>query len=221
MVDRILLSEKTAEKIKKLIIENKYQPGDKLPNEIELAETLNVGRSTIREAIKILISINIVEIKRGKGTFVCKNPGLIEDPFGVTFLNEKQLLQHLLETRLIFEPEIAALAARRATEEEIERLKENKITMEGNLKKGKTLLSDDVEFHRLIAKSTKNPVLQRIFPIINECISERYMTDIIPSYDGSTSEYHQHIIEAIEQRDPEKAYAVMKRHIERAIEQIK
>ncbi|MCG8502371.1 MAG: FadR family transcriptional regulator [Firmicutes bacterium] len=221
MVDRILLSEKTAEKIKKLIIENKYQPGDKLPNEIELAETLNVGRSTIREAIKILISINIVEIKRGKGTFVCKNPGLIEDPFGVTFLNEKQLLQHLLETRLIFEPEIAALAARRATEEEIERLKENKTTMEDNFKKGKTLLSDDVEFHRLIAKSTKNPVLQRIFPIINECISERYMTDIIPSYDGSTSEYHQRIIDAIEQRDPEKAYAVMKRHIERAIEQIK
>ena len=221
MVDRILLSEKTAEKIKKLIIENKYQPGDKLPNEIELAETLNVGRSTIREAIKILISINIVEIKRGKGTFVCKNPGLIEDPFGVTFLNEKQLLQHLLETRLIFEPEIAALAARRATEEEIERLKENKITMEDNFKKGKTLLSDDVEFHRLIAKSTKNPVLQRIFPIINECISERYMTDIIPSYDGSTSEYHQRIIDAIEQRDSEKAYAVMKRHIERAIEQIK
>ena len=221
MVDRILLSEKTAEKIKKLIIENKYQPGDKLPNEIELAETLNVGRSTIREAIKILISINIVEIKRGKGTFVCKNPGLIEDPFGVTFLNEKQLLQHLLETRLIFEPEIAALAARRATEEEIERLKENKITMEDNFKKGKTLLSDDVEFHRLIAKSTKNPVLQRIFPIINECISERYMTDIIPSYDGSTSEYHQRIIDAIEQRDPEKAYDVMKKHIERAIEQIK
>ena len=186
-----------------------------------MAETLNVGRSTIREAIKILISINIVEIKRGKGTFVCKNPGLIEDPFGVTFLNEKQLLQHLLETRLIFEPEIAALAARRATEEEIERLKENKITMEDNFKKGKTLLSDDVEFHRLIAKSTKNPVLQRIFPIINECISERYMTDIIPSYDGSTSEYHQRIIDAIEQRDSEKAYAVMKRHIERAIEQIK
>ena len=71
------LSERVADDIQEMIISQKYLVGERLANEFELAEELKVGRNTIREAIKLLASKNIVEIRRGKGTFVSERPGLI------------------------------------------------------------------------------------------------------------------------------------------------
>ena len=68
--------------IRDRIITNDIQRGEKLPNEFELAESLNVGRGTIREAVKLLVSRNILEIRRGKGTFVAQEPGVADDPYG-------------------------------------------------------------------------------------------------------------------------------------------
>ena len=75
-----LLPEKVSEQIVQLISDRKLKAGEKLPNEFEMAEQLNVGRGTIREAVKILVSRNVVEIKRGRGTFVSETPGLMDDP---------------------------------------------------------------------------------------------------------------------------------------------
>ena len=120
MFDKVLLSEKVAANIKELIVKNQYKPGSKLPNEMELAGQLNVSRSTVREAIKILMSKNILVIKRGRGTYVCERPGVATDPLGVTFMNKKDLLLYLFETRLLIEPAISELAAIRATEKNLE-----------------------------------------------------------------------------------------------------
>ena len=87
---RVILSEQTADRIRQLI-ERQYKPGDRIPAEMELAEFLGVSRTTIREAVKILCSRNILEIRRGHGTFVCENPGLPADPFGSKDMDEEQL----------------------------------------------------------------------------------------------------------------------------------
>lgn len=79
MVRRKMLSEEVADMIASLV-NTKYFPGDKIPNESELAKEFGVSRTTIREAIKQLCSKNVLKIYRGKGTFVCENPGLQKDP---------------------------------------------------------------------------------------------------------------------------------------------
>ncbi len=84
-----LLPQQATEQIIKLIRENQLQAGDKLPNEFDMAGQLSVGRGTIREAVKILESRNIVEIRRGRGTFVCEHPGMMEDPLGLALVEDK------------------------------------------------------------------------------------------------------------------------------------
>ena len=101
------LSNEVSNLIIEMIQDNKYEPGSKLPNEMELSEMFNVSRTTIREAIKSLASNNIVEIVRGKGTFVAEKPGLVNDPLGVSFIRDKNLILSLFETRLLIEPKVA------------------------------------------------------------------------------------------------------------------
>lgn len=114
------LPQKISEDIITFILEEKLQPGDKLPNETVLSEHLNVGRSSIREAMKLLASRNIVTIRQGSGTYIASSPGVVQDPLGFTFIGNKQKLIHdLLEVRFLLEPSIAAMAAAHADENDI------------------------------------------------------------------------------------------------------
>lgn len=83
------LPELVAEQIEALITDEELASGDKLPNEFQMAEELNVGRGTIREAVKILVSKNVPEIQRGRGTFVCEKTGMMDDPLGLKFIKDK------------------------------------------------------------------------------------------------------------------------------------
>ena len=131
------LPELVAGQITSLIADNEYKKGEKLPNEFQLAESLNVGRGTIREAIKILVSRNIVEIRRGLGTFVAEKPGLVDDPLGLGFIeNKTKLTIDLLEIRSMIEPEIAALAAERATDADIEKILDDCRAVEEKIERG-------------------------------------------------------------------------------------
>ena len=114
------LPQKISEDIISFILEEKLQPGDKLPNETVLSEHLNAGRSSIREAMKLLASRNIVTIRQGSGTYIASSPGVVQDPLGFTFIGDKQKLIHdLLEVRFLLEPSIAAMAAAHADENDI------------------------------------------------------------------------------------------------------
>ena len=116
------LPQKISEDIIALILEENLQPGDKLPNETILSERLNVGRSSIREAMKLLASRNIVTIRQGSGTYIAASPGMVEDPLGFTFIGNKQkLINDLLEVRFLLEPSIAAMAATHADENDIKK----------------------------------------------------------------------------------------------------
>ena len=98
------LAERVAEQIAQLIQERELKEGDRLPNEFDLAQELGVGRGTIREAVKQLVARNILTIQRGKGTFVTRNPGIVEDPFGFNYEQDQQKLGlDLLEIRMVIE----------------------------------------------------------------------------------------------------------------------
>ena len=99
--------------------------GQKIPNEFELAQQFGVGRSTVREAVKALVTRGILEVRRGSGTFVISHRSLEDDPLGLNRLEDKyKLALELFELRLMIEPEIASLAAQKVKEEEKQRLQE-------------------------------------------------------------------------------------------------
>ena len=208
-----LLPQQVAEQIITLIADRELKAGDKLPNEFEMAEQLSVGRGTIREAVKILVSRNILEIRRGLGTFVCRHPGVMEDPFGFAFVKDKKKLAlDLCEVRLMIEPELAALAAVRATPEEVEKLQEIENQVEQLCSRQMQHMEKDIEFHEMIAKMSKNSVMPKLVPVIQAGVSVFIeVTDL--ALVRETVRTHQMVVDAIRNRDSEKARAAMVEHL--------
>lgn len=208
-----LLGDQAAEQIIQLIIDNDGKPGDKIPNEYELAEKLNVSRSTIREAIKALVSRNILEIRRGAGTFISENRGIVEDPLGLIFFKDKlKLATDLLEIRFMIEPKIASLAATNATEDEIKEIEALCDKVDQLILNGEPHMDVDIQFHGAIARSSKNIVTAQLIPIINRsislCIDVTNMQLV-----KETMETHREILNCIKNRDSNGAYDFMYLHL--------
>lgn len=210
-----LLPERVSEQIIQLIADKELKAGEKLPNEYDMAQQLNVGRGTIREAVKILVSRNIVEIRRGSGTFVCERPGVVDDPLGFTFVhNKKKLALDLCEIRMIIEPELAALAAIRATDEQIARLEEAALAVEALCNRGEQHMEADIRFHELIAESTENQIMPNIIPVVQTGIS-LFINLTDSKLLEQTVITHRMILDAIKAHDPEKAREAMVLHLEK------
>lgn len=209
-----LLPQRVADQITEMIADRQLQAGDKLPNEFDMASQLNVGRGTIREAVKILVSRNVVEIRRGSGTFVCDNPGVLEDPFGFAFVEDKQKLAlDLCEFRMVVEPEMAAMAAERATDEEIAKMEEAAREVEELCLHNKDHIEKDIIFHELIAQGTKNQVMPNIIPVIQSAIG-LFITVTDSSLKKETVETHRMVMNAIKAHDPKAAKEAMMKHLE-------
>ena len=113
-VGKKLLGSQIEDSLMEYILNEPVAIGEKLPNEFELAEKFGVGRSTIREAVKSLVSKGVLEVRRGSGTYVVSTSSLEEDPLGLGRFEDKyHLALELFEVRLMLEPEIAALASMR------------------------------------------------------------------------------------------------------------
>ena len=182
------LAEQVADQINQVIIDQNINAGEKLPNEFELASRLNVGRGTIREAVKLLVARNCLEIRRGKGTFVVEKPGQIEDPLGFAYVKDKiTLAVDLMELRLQLEPWVAQLA-------------------DGVLQQA------DKEFHAYVARCTHNSVITEIMPVITYSI-EMFTKFKAPRLLEDTIRTHWQITEAICANDPQKAYDSMYEHV--------
>ena len=161
------LAEQVADGIMNLIQETPYKAGDKLPTEKELCESTGAGRNTVREALKILASRNVLEIRQGAGTFVSEKQGIPDDPLGFSMVNDHvKLTKDLLQVRIMLEPQIAALAAQCAKEHEIKELEEILEEMEAAMKKREDYSELDTKFHTKIAQCTHHIVMENLLPVI-------------------------------------------------------
>ena len=209
------LAENTADRLVEMIIGEQFDKNERLPSEFELAALLDVGRGTIREAIKILASRHVVEIRRGHGTYIADKPGQIEDPLGLAFVdNKKKLALDLFELRLIVEPRIAGLAAERVTKKEIVEIDRACTDVESSINKGTSYADEDIRLHELIAKATKNQVVENIIPIIHSAV-EIFVELRDEELMRSTLVSHRSIVDAIVAQDAEKAKTEMQNHLER------
>ena len=166
------LAEQVADGIMNLIQETPYKAGDKLPTEKELCESTGAGRNTVREALKILASRNVLEIRQGAGTFVSEKQGNPDDPLGFSMVNDHvKLTKDLLQVRIMLEPQIAALAAQCAKEHEIKELEEILEEMEAAMKKREDYSELDTKFHTKIAQCTHNIVMENLLPVIGKGVA--------------------------------------------------
>ena len=208
------LPEQIADKLREMIIQEEMKTGMKLPAEAELMARFGVSRSTVREAVKILQTENIVDIRQGQGTFLCAMPGLKQDPLGLRFANQQELIAHLLEMRLLIEPGVAALAAQRRRDEDLAQMKMLLDKMDNAYLHGEDYSPYDAEFHSMIARAACNGVVERLLPTIHESIQAGYHhTQRVEGSYQRASQCHLDMYRGIMEHDSERARQAAQRHM--------
>lgn len=210
---RLSLSDEVSNRIVEAIRNNEYLPGARLPSEMELAEKYAVSRGTVREAVKLLVSKNVLEILPARGTFVCENPGVSEDPLGLAFMqNQDKTVRDLLDLRLLLECYAAKNAALNASKEQIAYMKElvDKIDQAGDDNASCTAL--DIELHKYIAISSGNTAISAVLPLIRSGMEKFNSLDFERQWDRVNAG-HRAIIAAIELHNPMLAEAETVKHL--------
>lgn len=207
--------EEVARQIERLILK-KLQPGDKLPSERELAETLGVSRSSIRDAIRSLELMGLVEPRQGAGTIVCEvSAESLVNPLSNLLVRQQQQVSELLDFRKMLEPPLAARAATHASDEEITEMEEILRRQDEKLRLGRLAIEEDSEFHYTVAMASGNSVVLKVLDILMDLLRETRERSL--QLDGRPEKSlagHRRILAAIKRHDAEAAKAAMRRHIE-------
>ena len=223
MSDFIPVSTSVANRISdQILLEKRYAANDKLPNEHELALELGVSRTSIREAVKALVAKGLLRIERGRGTFVSALPHPVDDPFGVSYLEDKRKLAvHWFEMRLIMEPGIVRLACERGSDAEVREILECEQEAAGVIAQGRDFSYADQKFHAAIAKAAHNDVLERMLPAMQGAIEDILRTSLYSGRQERSRENalnnHRMIARFIEQRDGEGGAMAMYYHIKKGL----
>ena len=204
-----------------ITIDKRFRPGDKLPNENDLSMELGVSRTTLREAIRILVAGDVVEIRRGKGTYI-KNgfkDNLMDNLSPLT--SAKLKADDLYEMRLVVEPEAAYFATKRATDNELKRIIELGERVEKLIHEGKDRTAEEQAFHRAVVKAAHNEFMNHLMPIIQEAIDKGViLSEENKEVIEDTIIDHRMILQFMRERNAEGARSAMKIHILHAIERL-
>lgn len=214
------LSQQTADRLYNMIVaERRLSPGQKLPNEVDLAHELGVSRTTLREALHALTSRNILEVRRGRGTFVSHQVDRIND-FGFSHLDQvKGQLRDLFELRRIFEPSAARLACQRATQEEMAEILSRGAAVDQCIRENKDRTQADREFHASIVRATHNEFMMRLLPMINQAVETAVITgEHKEQLAEDTRRDHALIMDFFRKRDATGAEHAMAIHMHHSID---
>ena len=210
-----MLADKVADSIYKMIkTENKFEAGEKLPNENEMAKMFGVSRTTLRESVKILATAGVLEIKRGRGTFVSKNIVNVDKTELENINSYKIKLVDLFEVRLAIEPEVAFWAAQRATDDEIAEIEKRGLAVEKTLIMHKDRTDDELLFHKSIAEAAHNEFMIELLPMIFKEIDRGVaISEQITEISDDTLYDHRSIVRFLKRRDAEGARTAMRLHL--------
>jgi GntR family transcriptional regulator, transcriptional repressor for pyruvate dehydrogenase complex len=210
------LTDEAIEKIRAMITSGELRPGDRLPSEPELGAQLGLSRSSLREAVKALSLINVLDVRRGDGTYVTSlDPGLLLDAmsFAVDFQHDRSVL-HFLEVRRILEPAAMALSATAMSDDEIASLGAllEEVPPESSVEE---FVDNDLEFHRRIARGSGNPVLAALIDSVSSRTQRARIWRGITQASAvhQTLDEHRAIVAALAGRRPEVAHACAVVHI--------
>ena len=211
------LSDEIVRQIREALFAGKLSAGDKLPTERELAERFQTSRASVREALRTLEPEGLIRIKKGVvgGIFIADGDHRPVSKSFETLLHLRKIsIEQIAEVRLIFEPEAARLAAQRAKPGDIREMEEVVRQMSAAMGKKQLPRVYDLKFHLLIARATRNPIIEVLAESMLSVASKR-ISAINPSRDTLHHVVlcHNKVLDAIRRRDPDAAYADMLAHI--------
>jgi GntR family transcriptional regulator, transcriptional repressor for pyruvate dehydrogenase complex len=209
-----------AEEIKARIAAGDWVLGQRLPSISQLAQTFGVGTGSVREAVKVLASLGVIRIEHGRGMFVASAARAQLDPYQHFQDVGAGSVLALCEARRILEPELAAFAAERGTDADLQSIREQALVMEQMAAEGSDFSEPDLQFHRQIALSAHNPVLARMMDGVNDLLRESQKITREPAMTHRAVRYHLLIADAICERNPLQARLLMLAHVNDAINSV-
>lgn len=214
-IDRVSVSEEITEYLKDQILRRQLKPGAQLPSEERMAESMGVGRGTIREALRVLLYLGLIE-RRNNGTYVTDPSDNDLDKAGIAQqVNRQRNLIEIIELRKVIEPALAAFAAERSDEEDLEELRLHCERMEKERDDIESFIEDDNQFHLRIFQAARNYTLEEILKNVQTLLKDNQGLVIrqSPSIVPRSIDYHCRIYEAISAGDAEVARQTMADHM--------
>lgn len=211
------LFEQIVEQIERRILRGDLKPGDKLLPERELADQFGVSRTAIREAVKALEQKGLIEVQPGRGTFVINStPQAVRHSLDLMLkFDRAEGIRSLVEVREILEPEIASLAASRATNEQITAMQEIVSLMDTSLEDINAFIEADLDFHLTLAESTQNVLIPTLVDTLVVLLREhRARIALVEGGMRRAQEHHRQVMQAVSRRNPEEARQAMRAHLQ-------
>jgi len=213
-IEQKKVSAQIVDQVKLLIANGKLKPGDALPPERELMKVFNVSRPTLREALNTLSTMGFVQMAQRQRTRVKSLvPSNITEPLHRLLKEDIKTSLELIESRSIIETGNARLAARRATESDIDRLDRCLEAMHGNLQKDHAFTDEDADFHLAIAEATHNKIQTHLMFSIYDLLKEKVGLCYYDNEAELIYQQHCRVVEAIKQRDEAMAHVKMEEHL--------
>jgi GntR family transcriptional repressor for pyruvate dehydrogenase complex len=208
---------RVVEHVRREIEAGRLGPGDRLPPERELAHELGLSRPSLRSGLRTLQAIGIIHARRGAGTFIVEGPPQLgKGPLQFLAALHGFTLDQMYETRRLLEVGAAALAAERATGEQIAAMADEITGMFATLEEPQTFLRHDLGFHRAVAAGSGNPIVAAIIGTLTEIIWETGRLNMRGSSLRESAEIHRRIYDAVRARNAERARREMAQHLEHA-----
>jgi GntR family transcriptional repressor for pyruvate dehydrogenase complex len=213
------ISDQVFEQIRELIYKGEFRPGQQIPAERELAISMAVSRTSVRNAINKMVAMGLLDHRQGQGTFVSTPEGHRGNPLAIAMATEDATLDDLLEVRMGLECNSAFLAAKRATESDLLAMKKTLAEMEADMSTIEKIdTGSDTAFHMAVNFATKNPVLIHLMRNFYDFLFLGIKKNLTYMYEDPRAlmdvlDHHKALFECIKNRQPEKAYETMRRHI--------
>ena len=217
-IDRSSIRDLALDQLRAYITSGAVASGERLPAERDLAQRLGVGRNSVREALKILEAIGIVESRVGEGTFIADRAGAsIGRTIGLSLATWGGTLIEILEARQMIEVEACRVAARAATALDLAAISDQLTRMERADDVAQAYITADMQFHRLVARATQNGVVagivSNLIDLLEEVLREARADQIQTLSEGGTGAMHRDIYDGLARGDGDAASETMRRHL--------
>ncbi len=204
------LTERAEQQLRALVLDGSFKPGDRLPSEGEMGRMLGVSRTVVREAVRKLVAVGLVEARNGSGIYIRPlDAALVAQPLGLLVRGRRLTAEQLIEVREAIEVEIAELAAKRAKADDIRALEETIETLQRKNVSRAEVIEADLAFNRRLAAATHNPLLEALSDAMNTVLRD-FVENVVSELGGAdarerTIRDHTRILDRVKARDPRGA----------------
>jgi GntR family transcriptional repressor for pyruvate dehydrogenase complex len=218
-IDRATLAQSAFQQLVSYVVKGEWKAGDRIPAERELCRQFGIARTSLREALKAMELVGMLDSRVGDGTFVCPRSEFLARPLLWAFTGtDHEELRDIMEARMLLERDVAGLAAERGSDAEIARIGETVQLMAECVAAGRSTLDADMAFHLAIAAAAHNAVLQNAVQLLRNLMRRLlHLKLMIPTVPAKVLRQHEAIYTAIRNHDSEAARRAMIEHLESTV----